>query len=169
MLGRMSTSYRAHVLAERVTNCPAPAGLQYATDFFRGLEGAKRVPEVHLPLGALGIPFPKSLSRPVRFQFSLHENLTQNEKRDEYEEIAFTWKAMTRWLPDFQGTLQARAAPHATTTLHIEGSYVPPFGALGQAFDRAIGHTLAEKTMQNLLDTIARHLEAEQHAFEGAH
>lgn len=59
--------------------------------------------------------------------------------------------------PSFDGTLVVWADGDANKTyVELEGSYQPPFGVLGQAFDSILGSTLARRTARALLLDIAR-------------
>jgi hypothetical protein len=160
----MCTSHRSQVLVQRTANCPAAAGQEAASAFFRRIERDAEASEVRLPLRAFGLPMEGSITHPVRFQFGLHENVTEAGMQD--DEIAFTWTVANRLLPDFHGTLHAHSAPQARTKLVIEGSYMPPLGFLGGLFDRLLGHTFAQHTVQHLVDTIAEQLEVDQRAFQ---
>jgi hypothetical protein len=41
----------------------------------------------------------------------------------------------------------------------LEGGYEPPLGAIGKAFDAAIGHKIAESTADDLLNVIGERIE----------
>lgn len=57
--------------------------------------------------------------------------------------------------PDFDGELTVRADEgYGTAVLELTGSYKPPLGAAGRAFDAAIGHRIASATAQRLLAEI---------------
>jgi len=157
---------RVQILAQRTADCPSAAALDYANAFFLQHEGDKAA-EVRLSLRAFGLPFPDALAHRVRFRFTLHEELTEEGRTR--EEIAFSWNAGTRWLPNFHGTLRVRIAPQVRTKLLIEGWYVPPFGFFGMLFDRSIGRKFAQNTVESLLDQIAERMETEQRAFKAAH
>jgi hypothetical protein len=157
---------RVQILAQRTADCPSAAALDYANNFFLQHEGDKAA-EVRLPLRAFGLPFPDALTHPVRFRFTLHEDLTELGRA--HEEIAFSWNAGTHWLPNFHGTLRVRIAPHVRAELFVEGWYAPPFGLFGMLFDRVLGHKLAQKTVESLLDQIAERMESEQRAFKAGH
>ena len=48
----------------------------------------------------------------------------------------------------------------------LNGSYEPPLGAVGAAFDAVVGHKIAENTARNLLAVIADSIEADFVAVE---
>jgi hypothetical protein len=59
-------------------------------------------------------------------------------------------------LPPFEGTIVTWAERNpARTFLELDGTYVPPLGAAGEAFDEAIGRKIAQRTAKDLLAQIA--------------
>jgi hypothetical protein len=71
--------------------------------------------------------------------------------------------------PRFAGTLSvASSEDYDSFDLVLEGSYEPPLGAVGAAFDAVVGHRIAESTARNLLATIADSIEADFHEIESA-
>jgi hypothetical protein len=48
----------------------------------------------------------------------------------------------------------------------LNGSYEPPLGPVGAAFDAVVGHKIAENTARNLLAMIADSIEADFVAIE---
>jgi hypothetical protein len=59
--------------------------------------------------------------------------------------------------PGFSGTLVAWAEHDPKQSfIEIDGTYTPPLGVAGEAFDEALGHTIATRTMHALLEDIAR-------------
>lgn len=62
--------------------------------------------------------------------------------------------------PDFDGELTVRADEDWNTSiLELQGTYVPPGGPLGYAFDRVAGKQIAALTAQSLLENIAHEFE----------
>lgn len=75
-----------------------------------------------------------------------------------HDEIAFSWDAHSRWLPDLKGHLRFR--PHGVATrLVLDAMYEPPLGAFGRALDSLAGQRVAIATCRDLLDQIGRALE----------
>lgn len=63
-------------------------------------------------------------------------------------------------LPSFAGQLSlADAESPESCRLSLEGSYTPPLGPIGAAFDVLLGHAIARATAQRLLMSIAQDLE----------
>ncbi|GAC1565861.1 MAG: hypothetical protein NVS3B17_23490 [Vulcanimicrobiaceae bacterium] len=76
---------------------------------------------------------------------------------------AVTWlPEMSGPYPRFAGTLSvAGDEDYDSFDLVLEGSYQPPLGAVGVAFDAVVGHRIAQSTARNLLATIADSIEAD--------
>jgi hypothetical protein len=71
--------------------------------------------------------------------------------------------------PSFKGTLTVRADEDWTgSELELSGSYDPPFGAAGKAFDLLLGERLATATAKTLLDEIGSRFEAHYRRDEAA-
>ncbi|MBV8488926.1 MAG: hypothetical protein JO199_00250 [Candidatus Eremiobacteraeota bacterium] len=69
--------------------------------------------------------------------------------------------------PDFDGQLTVRAdEDYDTAILELRGEYVPPGGAVGAAFDRAVGSRIATATAKDLLTQIASGMESRYAADE---
>lgn len=60
--------------------------------------------------------------------------------------------------PRFEGRLTLTDDDAGGTLVALDGSYEPPLGPLGSAFDTVIGHAIAESTGNDLVERIARHL-----------
>lgn len=59
--------------------------------------------------------------------------------------------------PSFEGTLVTWAEDDASRTfVELDGTYAPPLGAGGEAFNAAIGRAIAQSTAHALLRDIAR-------------
>ena len=71
--------------------------------------------------------------------------------------------------PTFEGELTVRADEnYRYCILELQGEYMPPAGAVGRAFDAAIGKRIAQETAQNLLLEIASGFESRYQAEESA-
>lgn len=83
---------------------------------------------------------------------------------------------IVRWVPErggiypsFDGRIQVCADEnYDSSILEISGTYNPPMGAAGRAFDTAIGHTIAATTAQRLLSAIAEEMTARYKSEEAA-
>ena len=69
--------------------------------------------------------------------------------------------------PTFSGDLAIESADdYKSFYLVLTGTYEPPMGAVGAAFDAVVGHRIAENTARNLLAMIADSIEADFLAVE---
>jgi len=79
------------------------------------------------------------------------------------------WKPVSGLFPTFDGTLTVRAdESYASSMLELEGTYSPPLGAAGVAFDTLIGQRVAAETARELLRRIGTTIESRYHAAEDA-
>jgi hypothetical protein len=62
--------------------------------------------------------------------------------------------------PDFQGELAISMDEAARTVVVLEGSYDPPFGAAGAAFDVIAGSRIAALSARSFLKEVAARIEA---------
>jgi hypothetical protein len=71
------------------------------------------------------------------------------------------WKPEAGPYPEFDGELTVRAdETYKTSLLELQGSYRPPGGALGAAFDWAAGSRIASATARALLQRIGDEMES---------
>jgi len=71
------------------------------------------------------------------------------------------WKPQAGPYPEFDGELTVRAdETYESALLELECSYRPPGGALGAAFDWAVGGRIATATAQALLERIGAEMES---------
>jgi hypothetical protein len=58
--------------------------------------------------------------------------------------------------PSFDGELRVLEGRHAySSILELVGHYAPPLGAIGSGFDAAVGHRIAEATIEHVLEGLA--------------
>jgi len=71
--------------------------------------------------------------------------------------------------PAFDGTLTVRAdESYAGSILELEGTYNPPLGAAGAAFDMVFGKRIAAETAREFLRRIGTAIEEQYHEVEEA-
>ncbi len=69
--------------------------------------------------------------------------------------------------PGFTGTLTLSAGEdYGETELQLDGSYDPPGGIAGRAFDELIGRRIAHATLSALLNIVGEELRAEHEEIE---
>jgi len=90
------------------------------------------------------------------------------EEGRRHDEIRLRWSSGSKLFPNFRGTVRFRIEQTFTRVL-VDGSYAPPLGVLGAAFDRFIGRHLAARTLDDLAGRIARALEKREREWEAAH
>jgi hypothetical protein len=79
------------------------------------------------------------------------------------------WKPDGGPYPEFDGALTVRSdETYETAQLELKGSYQPPGGALGAAFDWAVGGRIASSTGRALLERIGSEMESHYHRDEAA-
>jgi hypothetical protein len=71
--------------------------------------------------------------------------------------VPIAWKATgtPMLFPMMTAELRLTKVAHDTTQIRLSGSYAVPFGALGQVFDDALLHRIAESTVQNFVLRVA--------------
>jgi hypothetical protein len=79
----------------------------------------------------------------------------------DWTEIHVTWKAtfIEKLFPVMVGKVELAPVDAVTTKLTVCGMYEPPFGPLGKQIDDAFMHTVAEATVADLAQSIARRID----------
>jgi hypothetical protein len=77
--------------------------------------------------------------------------------------IALEWQAENSpgMFPSMKATLVIFPLTSTETQLELDGTYAPPLGPLGKAFDAAVGHRLAEASIQRFIQEVAGWLREE--------
>jgi hypothetical protein len=71
--------------------------------------------------------------------------------------------------PCFSGTISLpNAEDYESCRIALDGTYEPPFGALGEVFDRTLGRAIAESTGRDLLERIGAFIERASRVAEAA-
>ncbi|NNM99715.1 MAG: hypothetical protein HKL91_07955 [Candidatus Eremiobacteraeota bacterium] len=124
------------------------------------------------PLADAGASLPQRLSltfhdrelgKEVEMQFAVARDPMHFD-----EPWAISWQPEVGGLyPSFHGSLSIRASDtYESARLELHGSYEPPLGAIGKAFDNVLGKHIAEATGARFLDEIASTIEARHLAEE---
>ena len=161
----MSTETTEHlttVHAERFCACPFSMAESYVVDYL--VQAEKGGPEALLRVPLRGA-WP-ALRRRVRLSFGIAIDLVDEGRP--HDEIRLRWTSGSRLFPNFRGTVQFRIE-QTFTRLLIDGSYTPPLGRIGVAFDRWIGQHIAARTIGDLAGRIARTLELHEREWQVAH
>ncbi len=74
--------------------------------------------------------------------------------------VPIEWRAAkaAALFPELSGVIEIAGIGPAATQVGLSGSYDPPFGAAGKLADRALMHRVAEVTVKNFVDAVARRL-----------
>jgi hypothetical protein len=81
---------------------------------------------------------------------------------DAYDAFTVHWEAVGGGpFPRFEGTVEVKGdEDYDSFLLVLSGSYDPPLGALGEAFDAVVGRWIAIATARDLLERIRETVEA---------
>ncbi len=97
----------------------------------------------------------------ARVQFEITEVRDRTDETRIHDALLLQWKSHSRIpLPVMSGLITVRPNGLATE-LRMEGTYVPPLGALGLFFDRIIGYHIAQRTVGRFLDEVRDSVEHE--------
>ena len=79
----------------------------------------------------------------------------------EYQ-VRIEWTPTTKEpIPKFDGVFHVQwDEEYGRCRLVLEGSYEPPLGFVGKAFDAAVGHKIAEDTAKSLLEQLRSNIES---------
>ena len=112
---------------------------------------------LRVPSEIVGVQDAVGLEQAVRFHV-LHARDAANLN----DVLVIGWEPRgTKITPEFHGILSYDADVEASSSrLTLSGTYAPPGGALGEAFDAALGFWVARATVHDLLRRIARQIEA---------
>lgn len=74
--------------------------------------------------------------------------------------VGIAWKAVERegLFPSMSADLAVSPMTFAETRVEFEGTYRPPLAALGEMFDAAIGHRIAEATVHRFVNDLIEEL-----------
>lgn len=108
---------------------------------------AVQLADLHVRVGG-EVSMPTALhvvDRPSRFEFGLSIRAASNEGI----------------FPTFDGTLSLSPVGRNAVELWLQGSYAPPFGAIGELLDRTVLRHAAERSLTSFLRRIADDLVAD--------
>jgi hypothetical protein len=86
--------------------------------------------------------------------------LGQPERKGDWTQVPISWKATfpERLFPVLFGHLELVPVDREITRLTVSGMYEPPLGKLGELIDDAVMHGVAEATVREVAESIARQL-----------
>lgn len=143
-----------HVRATATLDCGSTVAESLIPKYFdlqKDRSGAIRM-VLEVPLEDFGLPTHVAIAREVEIRVE--------EERDE-ENLNNVFRVV--WspagggpFPDFTGTMIVWSEDDpAAGFIELTGEYEPPGTVLGEAFDAAIGHLIAERTAKHFLERVA--------------
>ncbi|HZQ49884.1 MAG TPA: hypothetical protein VFB69_06215 [Candidatus Dormibacteraeota bacterium] len=75
--------------------------------------------------------------------------------------VEFSWRATfaEKLFPTMRGSVTLTANGAEATRLVVSGQYEPPLGKLGEGLNESVMHAVAERTVKELAERVARRLE----------
>jgi hypothetical protein len=115
--------------------------------------GDKNVSKVGVHVA--GVPIRKSVS----------VEIGEPVKTSTWAVVPLTWKATfpQKLFPEMTGKIELSPSDKDVTRLTVSGMYEPPLGSLGRQLDQALMHNVAEATVKELAESIAKRLEKALH------
>jgi len=82
-------------------------------------------------------------------------------KTTTWTEIPLSWKATfpRKLFPMMTGKIELAPVDKSLTRLTVSGMYEPPLGRVGRQLDEALMHRIADATVQELAESIAKRLD----------
>lgn len=82
--------------------------------------------------------------------------------------LRLEWQATAHpeLFPTMRATFSAYALSPGETQIELSGSYVPPLGLVGAAFDKVVGHRIADAAVHRFVEEIAERLRVDVTARE---
>src|SRR5581483_6420483 len=76
-------------------------------------------------------------------------------------DVEFSWRATfaEKLFPTMRGSVTLTANGAEATRLVVSGQYEPPLGKLGEGLNESVMHAVAERTVKELAERVARRLE----------
>jgi hypothetical protein len=92
---------------------------------------------------------------------SVEVELGEPVKAATWTEIPLSWKATfpRKLFPTMTGKIELTAVDKGVTRLTVSGMYEPPLGPVGRQLDEALMHKVAEATVHELAESIAKRLD----------
>jgi hypothetical protein len=155
----------SHLNIKRPVACPVAQAPQYLERFFAdyAVEDAA-VLALRVPIVLPGLPL-LMLARDCVIRLTrIHD------KGETIASYAVEWAPVAGGpFPRFTGRISVpNAEDYNSCFIALDGTYEPPLGALGEAFDRTIGRAIAESTGRDLLQRMGTFIEQAARGVETA-
>jgi hypothetical protein len=133
-------------------DCPLEQAADLLTVLFarRGaLAGEGAVMTIQVPIVDVAV------ARGIEVNFSPHP------EHSHYRKLNVAWAPSGGGpYPTFEGIVSFERAGQSQTSIVLDGTYEPPGGVVGKAFDAVVGHRIAAAAVRALLEALKRELEA---------
>ncbi|MGH7764682.1 MAG: hypothetical protein ACREOM_09730 [Candidatus Dormibacteraceae bacterium] len=88
--------------------------------------------------------------------------LGEPERKGDWTNVPITWKATfpEKLFPVLNGRLELTPVEKKVTRLTLSGVYEPPLGRLGELIDEAVMHNVAQATVREIAESMARQMGA---------
>jgi hypothetical protein len=98
----------------------------------------------------------------IKIKINSIETLPATATAPETTRIELEWEAanMPRLFPFMKAELNVYPLTRSETQLDLNGNYQPPLGVVGSVLDAAVGHRIAEATVQQFIKDVAAFLRA---------
>jgi hypothetical protein len=136
--------------------CPTFYAMHHAERFFT-LRRSNHTPgmlTLRVDLSRLKLPGTSQARHDVR----VAHTLVESEGR---KKLTLSWDPQDQTVPRFAGTLTSVEKGAGKTALTLEGTYTPPLGIAGAAFDLVAGRKIAAATARALLEDIKQFIESD--------
>jgi hypothetical protein len=147
--------------------CPVSQARMHLDAYFdehtHQLPSGEKVTDIMLT--APGFPGGASLQKTVDVNIQRHARPV-----DAFDTISVDWEVPgVAIYPQFHGILNVEGSDdYNSFSLALRGTYDPPGGFVGEVFDKAIGHRVAEATADHLLNEIRDSIERGFHNVEAS-
>ena len=140
--------------AQASVECPIEQAQARVEQFFRARQGADGTTHFAMRVPFEAIPQMKGLALDHEVLVEAH---TGRDEQNLNPVVRLAWRPFGDVpLPSFDGTLTTWAEGDPNRTfLELDGKYFAPLGTAGELFDETIGHAIAERTANDLINQIA--------------
>lgn len=147
---------------ELYVNCPVSQARRDFEAFFR--ERAQHL-TLRVPLTIPGLHMGMTMQRDVKATI---EHVSASS--DAVDILSVTWEAIGGGpYPRFEGRISVKGdEDYHSFRLLQEGTYTPPFGLAGEAFDALVGRWIAIATARDLLERMREAIEASYREIEAS-
>ena len=136
--------------------CPTFYAMHHAERFFtvHRRDHQPGMLTLRVDLSSLKVPGSSQARHDVHVKHELVEEQGKSK-------LALSWDPEDQTVPRFTGTLTSSEKETGKTTLTLDGTYTPPLGVAGAAFDLIVGRKIAAATARALLEDVKQFVESD--------